>query len=192
MFNQHMDRCAARYVESANALQRIRLKERFRYIVGRCRPDELLDRFEGLERLLAIIAVVDRATCGWPESVLEDGVQGMAVGAFYGLGEGDLDLAAVERSRRQTERSQLLPAIGGDAVRRPGWAEDDDDLSRIRTEGPQSLFNFAPHHMQRRTSGKRRRQTDPHVASADLDTLDQSEVDNRDDRDLGVVDLFKD
>src|SRR5262249_22131177 len=77
-----------------------------------------------------------------------------------------------------------------DPVGRPGVVGDHLDVG-LGTEGRDPRRHAVAHHLERRAAEERGRQLDVHALSIDLHVADDAEVDERDDRDLGVLDLFE-
>src|SRR6266540_2240883 len=152
-----------------------------------------LDRLELLERLLAGRAIPQRPARGRSEDVLELGGRRAAVGT-----PEDVRLQLDERrgrclnrrGGRETRCPELLAPLRRDPVGRPGVVAQDVDL-RLRTQLADPLYHRVAHHLERRAAEERRGEVHTHVAVLDADVTDDSEVDERDHRDLGIRDLGK-
>src|SRR5262245_3795288 len=152
-----------------------------------------LDRLELLERLPAALAVAERAARRRPEDVLELRLRRAAVGtaedACLQLDE-PRRVRFPRRRRCEARLAKLLATGGRDPVGRPRVVRDHRDVGP-GAELRDLLFHRPLHHLERGAAEEGGRELDPDVPVLDIDRADDSELDERDDRDLGIRDLLE-
>src|SRR5436305_11477725 len=127
------------------------------------------------------------------EDVLEPRLRRAAVGAAEDirLQLDELRCACLPRcGRREARLAELLAAGRRDPVGRPRVVGHDLDL-RLGAEPGDLPLHRPLHHLERGAAEKGRRELDPDVSVLDIDRADDAELDERDDRDLGIRDLLE-
>src|SRR6266545_2512978 len=150
-----------------------------------------LNGLELLEGLATALAVAQRPARRRAEDVLELRFGGAAVGTAEGT---RLQLDELRRCRlpwcrrREARATELLPAFRRDPVGRPGVVEDDLDL-RLGSQFLDLGGHLLAHHLERRAAKEGRSELHVHRPVVHPHVADDAEIHDRDDRDLGILDL---
>src|SRR5581483_3709959 len=152
-----------------------------------------LDRLELLERLAAAAAVADRPARRGAADVLQLRVGRAAVRAAESAAS-ELDERRCARLPRrrgcESRLPELLATRRSDPVGRPRVVEHDLHV-RHGAELLDLRRHPVAHRLERRAAEERRRELDVNPLALDVHVPHDAELDDRDDRDLGILDLLE-